>query len=98
LVVADRWFFITCRVLPRRGILTASEFGCWGGVIHERRKKHCFLLIHLNPLKAGLAKRPEGWPWSSIHDYSGNFTNAPVTPSDLSVDRVWLPADPRTRI
>jgi putative transposase len=167
LVVSDSWFFITCRVLPWRGILTAPEFACWGGVIHERRKKHGFLLsawvflpnhwhaifyppcpltisrvmesikvgatkrtnhsrgelgllfqprffdralrsvkeyhgkvgyIHLNPVKAGLAERPEDWPWSSIHDYTGNLTDAPVTPSGLSVDRVWLPADPRTRI
>ncbi len=98
LVVSDSWFFITCRVLPWRGTLTASEFACLGGVIHESRKKHGFLLIHLNPVKAGSAKRPEDWPWSSIHDYTGNLTDAPVTPSGLSVDRVLLPADPRTRI
>jgi hypothetical protein len=30
--------------------------------------------------------------------YTGNLTDAPVTPSGLSVDRVWLPADPHTRI
>ncbi len=50
----------------------------------------------IHPVKAGLAKRPEDWPWSSIHDYTG--TDAPVTPSGVSVDRVLLPADPRTRI
>ena len=167
LVVSDHWFFITCRVLPWRGILTASEFACLGGVIHERREKHGFLLsawvflpdhwhaifypsypltfsrvmesikvgatkrinrsrgevgllfqprffdralrtvreyhekveyIHLNAVKAGLAERPEDWPWSSIHDYTGNLTDAPVTLSGLSVDRVLLPADPHTRI
>ena len=43
-VVSDSWFFITCRVLPWRRILTASEFACLGGVIHERREKHGFLL------------------------------------------------------
>jgi len=96
LAVSDHWFFITCRVLPWRGILTASEFACLGSVIHERREKHGFLL--LNPVKAGLANRPEGWPWSSVHDYTGNITDAPATPSGLSVDRVLLPADPRTRI
>ena len=68
------------------------------GVIHERREKHGFLLIHLNPVKAGLANRPEDWPWSSLHDYTGNITDAPVTPSGLSVDRVLLPADLCTRI
>jgi hypothetical protein len=33
-----------------------------------------------------------------VHDYTGNVTDAPVTPGGLSVDRVLLPADPRTRI
>ena len=28
--------------------------------------------IHLNPVKAGLVKRPEDWPWSSVHDYTGS--------------------------
>src|SRR5208282_4120253 len=44
LVLSDSWFFITCRVLSWRGIPTASEFACWGGVIHERRAQHGFLL------------------------------------------------------
>src|SRR5208282_5228909 len=44
LVLSDSWFFITCRVLAWRGILTASEFACLGGVIHERRAQHGFLL------------------------------------------------------
>ena len=30
--------------------------------------------------------------------YTGNVTDAPVTPSGLSADRVLLPADPHTRI
>ena len=54
--------------------------------------------IHLNPVKAGWTSRPEDWPWSSVHDYTGNVTDAPVTPSGLSVDRVLLPADPHMRI
>ena len=28
----------------RRGILTTSEFACWGGVIQERHEKHGFFL------------------------------------------------------
>jgi putative transposase len=167
LVVSDRWFFITCRVLPGRGILTAPEFTCLGGVIHERREKHGFLLsawaflpdhwhaifypsyplticmvmesikvgatkrinrsrgkvgllfqprffdralraereyhekveyIHLNPVKAGWASRTADWPWSSVHDYTGNVNDRPVTPSGLSVDGLFLPADPRIPI
>ena len=54
--------------------------------------------IHFNPVKAGYVDRREDWPWSSVHDYTGTINQAPVTPSDLSVDRITLPADPRTRI
>jgi hypothetical protein len=97
-VVSDSWFFITCRVSPWRGILTAPEFARLSRVIHERRQKHGFLLNHLNPVKAGLVGRPEDGRWSSVHDYTGNINDAPVTPSGLSVDRVSLPANPRTRI
>ena len=43
-MVSDGWFFVTCRVLPRRGILSESEFACWARVIHERREEHGFLL------------------------------------------------------
>jgi hypothetical protein len=49
-------------------------------------------------VKAGLANRPEDWPWSSVHDYTGNITDTPANPSGLSVDRVSLAADPHTRI
>ena len=44
LVASDSWFFITCRVLPWSVILTAAESACLGGVIHERRENHGFLL------------------------------------------------------
>jgi len=54
--------------------------------------------IHLNPVRAGLASRPEDWPWSSVHDYTGTVNDAPMTPSGLAVDRVMLPADEHTRI
>jgi putative transposase len=167
LVVSDRWFFVTCRVLPGRQHLIDSEFACLAHVIRERREEHGFLLtawvflpdhwhailypahpltisrvveslkdaatkrinrsrrkvgrlfqprffdralrtvkeykervqyIHLNPVKAGLVSRPEDWPWSSVHDYVGSVNRAPIPPSGLSIDRVLLPADERTRI
>ena len=44
LAVSDPWFFITCRLLPRRRIFSASEFDCLAHVIHERRAQHGFLL------------------------------------------------------
>jgi putative transposase len=167
LVVSDRWFFITCRVLSKRRILCASEFACLARVIDERRRELGFSLsawvflpdhwhaiiypahpltictvmeaikvgatrrinrsrqergvlfqpryfdralrtvreyhekveyIHLNPVKAGLVRCPEDWPWSSVHDYTGSTARAPATPSGLAVDRVLLPGDEHTRI
>ena len=54
--------------------------------------------IHLNPVRAGLAKRAEDWPWSSVHDYTESAQRPAATPSGLAIDRVLLPADGRTRI
>jgi putative transposase len=167
LVLSDRFFFITCRLLPHRGRLEEPEFECLARVLLERREKHHFLLtawvflpdhwhailfprfpatisramesikvgstlrvnaarkesgllwqprffdralrsvkeyyekveyIHLNPVRAGLVKRAEDWPWSSVHHYSGSLS-APVGANRiLAVDRILLPADERTRI
>ena len=44
LALSDRWFFITCRVLPGRRILSDSEFAILARVIRERREEHGFLL------------------------------------------------------
>ena len=44
LVVSDRWFFITCRLLPRRRILSDAEFATLAEVMDERRAEHGFLL------------------------------------------------------
>ena len=54
--------------------------------------------IHLSPVRARLARCPEDWPWSSVHDNLGSLNCAPTTPSGLSVDRVLPPADAHTRI
>ncbi|MGH9448201.1 MAG: transposase [Terriglobia bacterium] len=43
-MLSDRWFFITCRVLPRRRHLSDSEFATLAQVIAERRAEHRFLL------------------------------------------------------
>jgi tetratricopeptide (TPR) repeat protein len=52
-VLSDRWFFITCRVLPQRRHLSDSEFATLAQVIVERRAEHGFLLIGYN----GMAKK-----------------------------------------
>ncbi len=42
--------------------------------------------IHRNPVRRGLAKQMEEWPWSSVQDYL-NLREAP-----LILDRASLPA------
>jgi len=81
---------------PRRLAVSDRRFDCGLRTVREYHEKVDY--IHLNPVKAGWASRPEDWPWSSVHDYAGNITDAPATSSGLSVDRVLLPAAPRTRI
>jgi putative transposase len=54
--------------------------------------------IHLNPVTAGLAERAEDWPWSSVHDYAGSLSTPPLADRILTIDRILLPADERTRI
>jgi hypothetical protein len=54
--------------------------------------------IHLNPVRAGLVKRAEDWPWSSVRDYSGSVSGAVSPNRFLAIDRILLPADERTRI
>ena len=54
--------------------------------------------IHLNPVKAGLVPRPQDWKWSSVHDYTGTVQAPAGAGSPIPVDRIMLPADPRTRI
>jgi putative transposase len=167
LVLFDRLFFITCRLLPHRRKLEEPEFERLARVVRERREKHRFLLtawvflpdhwhailfprfpvtisrvmeaikvgstlrinavrkesgllwqprffdralrtvkeyhekveyIHLNPVRAGLVKRAEDWPWSSVHDYTGSLNTMVSANRILAVDRVLLPADERARI
>jgi REP element-mobilizing transposase RayT len=44
LVLSDRFFFITCRVLRRRETLGEAEFQHLARVVRERREQHRFLL------------------------------------------------------
>ena len=60
---------------------------------HEKVK-----YIHFNPVKAELVQRPEDWKWSSVHDYTGTLEAPTGAGSPVPVDRIVLPADPRTRI
>ncbi len=44
LVLSDRFFFLSCRVLPNQAHVSEHEFGILARVIRERREEHGFLL------------------------------------------------------
>ena len=52
--------------------------------------------IHLNPVKAGLVRRPQDWRWSSFNEYSGRSADEQKRRCGLIIDRVRMPSDPRT--
>ena len=54
--------------------------------------------IHLNPVKAGLVRRPQDWLWSSWNEYSGVSAQEQKYLCGLTIDRVRLPSEPKTRI
>ncbi len=54
--------------------------------------------IHLNPVRAGLASRPEDWRWSSYNECAGMSAEDQNKVCGLIVDRVRIPSDPRARI
>ena len=50
--------------------------------------------IQLDPARAGLVKRTEDWPWSSVRDYTtGSLRTAVSANRILAVDGVLLPPD-----
>ena len=54
--------------------------------------------IHLNPVRRGLARRPEEWKWSSYHEYAGVSAAEQEKGCGLVIDRLRLPADEAARI
>jgi hypothetical protein len=54
--------------------------------------------IHRNTVRAGLMSQPQEWRWSSFNEYAGLSPANQVQRCDLFVDRIRIPADPRTRI
>lgn len=54
--------------------------------------------IHLNPARAGLEQHPQDWRWSGVNEYSGVSAAEQKQRCGLTIDRVRMPSDPRTRI
>ena len=69
LVVSNRFFFVTCRLLPRRGRLSEREFELLARVVGERRQKYHFLLT--------------AWVWLPDHWHAIIFPHFPLTISTV---------------
>jgi len=54
--------------------------------------------IPMNPVRAGLAARPQDWRWPSFNEYAGTSAEEQGQHRSLIIDRVRMPADPRTPI
>jgi len=69
LVLYDRFFFVSCRLLPHRQRLGEPEFECLARVMRERREKHHFLLT--------------AWVFLPDHWHAILFPRLPVTISTV---------------
>ena len=54
----------------------------------------CFFYLHQNPLRAGLVKHLEDWPYSSFRDYAG-FRNGTLCNKKLAIKLFDLPQEPK---
>ena len=54
--------------------------------------------IHLNPVRCGLVSNPQDWRWSSALEYSGGDAGEQERRCGLAIDRVRLPAEPKSQI
>ena len=70
LVISDRWFFITCRVLPWRGILTGSGIRLLGRGYPRTPQE-----TRIPPERLGAPAQPLAFdflPSLSAHDLQGD--------------------------
>ncbi|MDR3676280.1 MAG: transposase [Acidobacteriota bacterium] len=69
-----------------RAIRTVKEY-------HEKVE-----YIHLNPVRARLVGHPQDWRWSSYSEYADMRPEEQRHRCGLTIDRVRIPTDPRTRL
>ncbi len=69
LVLSGRFFFVTCRLLAKRHVLSQVEFACLARVVHERRQEHGFLLT--------------AWVFLPDHWHAILFPRHPLTISEV---------------
>jgi REP element-mobilizing transposase RayT len=91
-VLHDTKKIITLRLHARRGSrgpLWQHQY--WDRFVrHEREFNERLEYMHLNPVKKGLAKRPEDWRWSSYNNFAPD--KATVAACPIQIDYVHLPS------
>jgi len=80
--------------LGRSGTLWEGRFRA-SLVDTDRYLLACYRYIELNPVRAGIVKRPQDYPWSSIAINCGTRTSSLVTPHPVFLE---LGRDPHVRV
>jgi putative transposase len=67
----------TSRKLKQRGEIHFWQRRYYDfNVHHERKRVEKLRYMHRNPVKRGLAEKPEDWPWSSFRHYATGVVGA----------------------
>ena len=90
-VLHDAKKIMTLRLHARRGTCGPLwQHQYWDRFVrHEREFAERLEYMHLNPVKKGLAKRPEDWRWSSYSNFA--LDTATVAACPIQIDYVRLP-------
>lgn len=66
------------------------------GIANDAHLVQASRYIHLNPVTAGLAQRPEDWPWSSASAYVGNVSGPEWLKTEFVLSLLDAPRSART--
>ncbi len=90
-VLHDAKKIMTLRLHARRGTCGPLwQHQYWDRFVrHEKEFNERLEYLHLNPVKKGLAKRPEDWRWSSYYNFA--LEKATVAACPIQIDDVRLP-------
>ena len=91
-VLHDVKKIMTLRLHARRGSggpLWQHQYGD-RFVRHQRELGERLNYMHMNPVRKGLVKRPEDWPWSSFNNFA--LDHAAVAACPIQIDYVRLPS------
>ena len=79
------------RINARRGTTgTVWQHQFWDRLVrHGKEFSDRLMYMHLNPVRRGLVKGPEDWPWSSYNNFA--LEKQPVAACPIQIDYVRMP-------